>query len=185
MTRRSLSRFSTARRATTARDRTPATMRCILGAHHLLNCASRPGDPLQQRFVSVEPAPPGCAAGSWPPEHVERRLNAGEAIAWDLPHFAVSLPLAPRLWLEVLTPGRCAWNGRASRLPAGVTARAKALRRRHWPARRRGAVSLPASSTRTHPFPESLTATARNLARRPTSCGHRGRPRRRRWRTGG
>ena len=42
------------------------------------------------------------AAGSWRSEDVEQRLNAGGAIAWDLPHFTVSLPLSPRIWLEVL-----------------------------------------------------------------------------------
>ena len=59
----------------------------------------------EEEDAEDEPAQPGCAAGtagSWPPEDVERRLNAGEAIAWDLPHFAVSLPLSPRLWLAVL-----------------------------------------------------------------------------------
>ena len=33
---------------------------------------------------------------------MQRRLNAGETLAWDLPHFVVSLPLSPGFWLELL-----------------------------------------------------------------------------------
>jgi hypothetical protein len=40
--------------------------------------------------------------GGWESAEIERRLNAGETIAWDLPHFEVSLPLSPRVWLQVL-----------------------------------------------------------------------------------
>ena len=43
----------------------------------------------------------GADAG-WRPDEVERRLNAGETLAWDLPHFVVSLPLSPGFWLEAL-----------------------------------------------------------------------------------
>ena len=60
----------------------------------------------------ADAAPRTCATGaggSWQPEDVERRLNAGGAIAWDLPHFPVALPLSPRVWLEVLDR-RTAWN---------------------------------------------------------------------------
>ena len=42
------------------------------------------------------------AGGAWGSTEIERRLNAGETIAWDLPHFEVSLPLSPRVWLQVL-----------------------------------------------------------------------------------
>ena len=42
------------------------------------------------------------AGGGWESAQIERRLNAGETIAWDLPHFEVSLPLSPRVWLQVL-----------------------------------------------------------------------------------
>ena len=40
--------------------------------------------------------------GGWESAEIERRLNAGETIAWDLPHFEVSLPLSPRVWLQAL-----------------------------------------------------------------------------------
>ena len=33
---------------------------------------------------------------------MQRRLNEGEALAWDLPHFVVSLPLSAGFWLELL-----------------------------------------------------------------------------------
>ena len=39
---------------------------------------------------------------AWPSDEVERRLNAGEALVLDLPHFVVSLPLSARFWLELL-----------------------------------------------------------------------------------
>ena len=75
-------------------------------------------------------AAPGCAAGaggSWRSDNVERRLNAGDAIAWDLPHFVVALPLTPRAWLEVLYP-RGSWDdatagAEAVELAAGMLAR--------------------------------------------------------------
>lgn len=38
----------------------------------------------------------------WRPDEVERRLNAGETLVLDLPHFVVSLPLSARFWLELL-----------------------------------------------------------------------------------
>ncbi len=48
-------------------------------------------------------APAVCGVGrGWGSAEIERRLNAGETIAWDLPHFEVSLPLSPRVWLQVL-----------------------------------------------------------------------------------
>ena len=44
-----------------------------------------------------------CGTGpGWGSAEVERRLNAGEAIAWDLPESTVSLPLSPRVWLDVV-----------------------------------------------------------------------------------
>ena len=44
-----------------------------------------------------------CGAGpGWESAGVERRLNGGEALPWDLPRFVVSLPLTPRFWLELL-----------------------------------------------------------------------------------
>ena len=70
--------------------------------------AERAADPFAEDEPPADPeeaARPGCAAGaagSWRSEDVEQRLNAGGAIAWDLPHFTVSLPLSPRLWLQVL-----------------------------------------------------------------------------------
>lgn len=38
----------------------------------------------------------------WPPDEVERRLNAGETLVLELPRFVVSLPLSARFWLELL-----------------------------------------------------------------------------------
>ncbi len=44
-----------------------------------------------------------CGADAdWRSDVVQRRLNAGEALAWDLPQFVVSLPLSPGFWLELL-----------------------------------------------------------------------------------
>ena len=43
----------------------------------------------------------GADAG-WRSDAVQRRLNQGEALAWDLPHFVVSLPLSAGFWLELL-----------------------------------------------------------------------------------
>ena len=48
-----------------------------------------------------EPAVCG-AGGGWTAVEIERRLNAGETIAWDVPHFEVSLPLSPQMWLQVV-----------------------------------------------------------------------------------
>lgn len=42
------------------------------------------------------------ASGAWTSVEIERRLNAGETIAWDVPHFEVSLPLSPQMWLQVV-----------------------------------------------------------------------------------
>ena len=53
------------------------------------------------------PAVCGAGGGSGSAE-IERRLNAGETIAWDLPRFEVTLPLSPRVWLQVLYRGPCA-----------------------------------------------------------------------------
>lgn len=33
---------------------------------------------------------------------MQRRLNEGETLAWDLPRFVVSLPLSAGFWLELL-----------------------------------------------------------------------------------
>ena len=44
-----------------------------------------------------------CGADAdWRSDAVQRRLNAGETLAWDLPQFVVSLPLSPGFWLESL-----------------------------------------------------------------------------------
>ena len=43
----------------------------------------------------------GADAG-WRSDAVQRRLNAGETLTWDLPRFVVSLPLSPGFWLELL-----------------------------------------------------------------------------------
>ena len=40
--------------------------------------------------------------GAWDSGEVERRLNAGEVVAWNLPELTVSLPLSPRVWLDVV-----------------------------------------------------------------------------------
>ena len=53
-----------------------------------------------------KPREPGraiCGVGNgWRSADVERRLNSGMVLAWDLPHFTVPLPLSPRIWLELL-----------------------------------------------------------------------------------
>ena len=86
--------------------------------------------------------PAVCGAGDgWGSAEIERRLNAGETIAWDLPQFEVSLPLSPRMWLQVLygddpgagaaevaaeraaeLVGRLVTNPRAARFYAGLAA---------------------------------------------------------------
>ncbi len=43
----------------------------------------------------------GTDAG-WRSVEVERRLNAGEALAWNLPQFTVSFPLSPGAWLTLV-----------------------------------------------------------------------------------
>ncbi len=55
----------------------------------------------------------GADAG-WRSDAVARRLNAGEALAWDLPHFVVSLPLSPGFWLELLYGERVEPEARAA-----------------------------------------------------------------------
>ena len=83
-----------------------------------------------------------CGVGDgWGSAEIERSLNAGETIAWDVPHFEVSLPLSPRIWLQVLhggdpgaeaaelaaeraadLVGRLVTNSRAARFYAGLAA---------------------------------------------------------------
>ena len=83
-----------------------------------------------------------CGVGNgWGSAEIERRLNAGETIAWDVPRFEVSLPLSPRVWLQVLygddaagaaaehaaelaadLVGRLVTNPRAARFYAGLAA---------------------------------------------------------------
>ena len=99
-----------------------------------------------RRREADEPADPGrravCGVGDgWGSAEIERSLNAGEAIAWDVPHFDVSLPLSPRVWLQVLygddvaggaagqaaeraadLVGRLVTNPRAARFYAGLAA---------------------------------------------------------------
>ncbi len=46
---------------------------------------------------------PVCGAGAgWRSAEVERRLNAGGVIAWNVPQFTVSLPLSPQVWLTLV-----------------------------------------------------------------------------------
>ena len=55
--------------------------------------------------VSARQEQPRAICGAepgWRSDAVQRRLNAGEALAWDLPHFVVSLPLSAGFWLELL-----------------------------------------------------------------------------------
>ena len=64
-----------------------------------------------------------CAAGSdWRSDAVQRRLNAGESLAWDLPHFVVSLPLSPRFWLELLYDERIETEAEAAALASEMAA---------------------------------------------------------------
>ena len=98
-----------------------------------------------RRREADEPAEPRrravCGVGDgWGSAEIERSLNAGETIAWDVPHFEVSLPLSPRVWLQVLygddvgraaeqaaelaadLVGRLVTNPRAARFYAGLAA---------------------------------------------------------------
>lgn len=54
----------------------------------------------------------------WPSDEVERRLNAGETLVLDLPHFVVSLPLSARFWLELLYDERVDSEVQAAALAA-------------------------------------------------------------------
>ena len=65
------------------------------------NRAEGRGRGAEEEAEPEEPAVCGVGGG-WTPTRIARRLNAGEAIAWDVPHFEVSLPLSPSLWLQVL-----------------------------------------------------------------------------------
>ena len=58
----------------------------------------------------------------WPPDEVERRLNAGETLVLDLPHFVVSLPLSARFWLELLYDEQVDTEAQAAALAAGMAA---------------------------------------------------------------
>ena len=50
-----------------------------------------------------------CGAGrGWRSTAVEQRLNAGEALDWNVPHFVVPLPLSPGFWLELVYGERAA-----------------------------------------------------------------------------
>ncbi|MCY4660743.1 MAG: hypothetical protein OXF93_13160 [Acidobacteria bacterium] len=100
---------------------------------HRRAAAARADDAAEGAAESADPegeAQPGCDAGaarSWRSEDVEQRLNAGQAIAWDLPHFVIALPLTPRAWLEVLYP-RESWDdagagAEAAERAAGMLAR--------------------------------------------------------------
>ena len=55
----------------------------------------------------------GTDAG-WSSDAVQGRLNAGEALAWDLPQFVVSLPLSAGFWLELLYDERVEPAARAA-----------------------------------------------------------------------
>lgn len=83
-----------------------------------------------------------CGVGDgWGSAEIERSLNAGDTIAWDVASFDVSLPLSPRIWLQVLygddpgagaaglaaeraaeLVGRLVTNPRAARFYAGLAA---------------------------------------------------------------
>ena len=64
-----------------------------------------------------------CGAGRrWRSDEVERRLNAGETLAWDVPYFVVSLPLSPGVWLELLHDERIEDADRAAAQAAEMAA---------------------------------------------------------------
>lgn len=64
---------------------------------------ARAGSAWRVATAEGEPRRGVCGAGpGWESASVQRRLNAGEALLWDLPRFVVSLPLTPRFWLELL-----------------------------------------------------------------------------------
>ena len=55
--------------------------------------------------VSAREEEPRAICGAepgWRSDAVQGRLNEGETLAWDLPHFVVSLPLSAGFWLELL-----------------------------------------------------------------------------------
>ena len=54
----------------------------------------------------------------WPPDEVERRLNAGETLVLELPRFVVSLPLSARFWLELLYDEQVDTEAQAAALAA-------------------------------------------------------------------
>lgn len=54
----------------------------------------------------------------WPAEEVEQRLNAGETLVLELPHFVVSLPLSARFWLELLYDEQVDTEAQAAALAA-------------------------------------------------------------------
>ncbi len=57
----------------------------------------------RRRQAAADAGSAVCGVGvGWASAGIERRLNAGGAIAWDVPRFEVSLPLSPSLWLQVL-----------------------------------------------------------------------------------
>jgi hypothetical protein len=62
----------------------------------------REGASYRVRARGEEPRAICGAEAGWGSDAVQRRLNAGETLAWDLPHFVVSLPLSPGFWLELL-----------------------------------------------------------------------------------
>ena len=62
----------------------------------------REGASYRVRAREEEPRAICGADPGWRSDTVQRRLNAGETLAWDLPHFVVSLPLSPGFWLELL-----------------------------------------------------------------------------------
>ena len=58
-----------------------------------------------------------CGAGAdWHSDAVLGRLTAGEALAWDLPHFVVSLPGPPRFWIELVYRERTTTDAEAADL---------------------------------------------------------------------
>ena len=69
-----------------------------------LRVAPNRGETRRREAETSEPGLPAvCGVGDgWGSDQIERRLNAGETIGWDVPYFEISLPLSPRLWLQVV-----------------------------------------------------------------------------------
>ena len=83
--------------------------------------ARRRGEADRATAAGDGPSAGGAVCGTdtaWRSREVERRLNAGEAMAWTLPQFTVSLPLSPRVWLDVVYDEDAADAAAAARIAA-------------------------------------------------------------------